>query len=79
MEAGCLGSLFEAEGKVPVSSIMGLGNCMNFRIIGVQDACGRVVGQGGKKLEDYSGTRSQRLLCAKLRRLNFILKTKGSC
>lgn len=79
MEAECLRSLSEAEGQVPVSSMMGLGNCMNFRITGVQDVCGRVVGQGGKKLEDHSGTRSQRLVCAKLRRLNFILKTKGSC
>ena len=79
MEAGCLGHLFEAEGKVLVTSMMDLGNCMNFRIIGVWDACGRVVGQAGKKLEGYSGTGSKRLLCAKLRRLNFILKTKGSC
>lgn len=50
MEAECLRSLFEAEGKVPVSSLMGLGNCMNFRITGVQDACeSRVVGQGGER------------------------------
>lgn len=79
MEAGYLGHLFEAEGKVFVTSIMDLGSCMNFRIIGVWDACGRIVGRAGKKLECYSGTRSKRLLCAKLRRLNFILKTKGSC
>lgn len=38
-------SLFEAEVRCP-GSLMGLGNCMNFRITGVQDACGRVVGQG---------------------------------
>lgn len=56
-----MGHLFEAEGKVLVTSIMDLGNCTNFRIIGVRDACGRVVGQAGKKLESYSGTGSKRL------------------
>lgn len=49
MEAECLRSLSEAEGQVPVSSMMGLGNCMNFRITGVlQDICIRVVGQEEK-------------------------------
>ena len=56
-----MGHLFEAEGKVLVTGIMDLGNCTNFRIIGVRDACGRVVGQAGKKLESYSGTGSKRL------------------
>lgn len=57
---------------------MGLENCMYFSIVGVRDMQGRIVGQGGRKLEYYSGERSQRALCAKLRSLNFILKTKGS-
>lgn len=35
-------------------------------------------GQGGKRLESDSETGSQRVLCAKLRSLNFTLKTKGS-
>ena len=66
-------------GMGPVTSIMGLGNCMNFKIIEVKDVFGRVVGQGSEEARELFRHQITRVLCAKLKSLNFILKTKGSC
>lgn len=49
LEAGCLGPFCDAEGMVCVyghgspCSIMGLGSCIYFKIIGMKEVYGRVV------------------------------------